>query len=504
MRGNSQCDPISSMSVVDNRILINTEVSVILMEFEQVQYDYGSASTIPEENTEANQIEEAKRAASAKKPKNYAQIRASRSEFVATPNVKLFNDDRKTILEHSTRPISAKNLKDAQIVAQASSKPMNISRNSVGNISEFGLQKRESIVQSINATIVSQTSLSVLSHHRGTSFSNINQTSKEKKIESRKENLEKELETFRNKTGDLNETKQYLREQLKDIKQSLQNSPSDENSTGKNSPSNINSVETKSCIETRLLNRAELLFKRKEDSEFSFNRPTSSPSRVDTKTRIRLKQHDINKIRSQELEEKFNNILKENESKKNKSAIFYEEKQEELIEESEPYVEIIKPQKIISKIFEIQEKELKTNSSMHPANIKSKVPNPTFINPIILKQNAFKKENRTKSAYLNTSNELTPIFFNRPKTNISKQKGKPIYTPDPYETSKLASSDQLNLMTFRQVERIISTLNGVFAPQKSKENENEFYKKIWTLKSTGKYHGSLLAKPKTDAPEIRE
>ena len=41
MRGNSQCDPIYSLSISDNRMLINTEFNLILMEFEKVVYEYG-------------------------------------------------------------------------------------------------------------------------------------------------------------------------------------------------------------------------------------------------------------------------------------------------------------------------------------------------------------------------------------------------------------------------------------------------------------------------------
>ena len=51
MRGNSRCDPILSMSIIDNRILMNTEHNIILMEFEPVLYEYGSNREETSEST---------------------------------------------------------------------------------------------------------------------------------------------------------------------------------------------------------------------------------------------------------------------------------------------------------------------------------------------------------------------------------------------------------------------------------------------------------------------
>ena len=166
MRGNSRCDPVLSITTLDNRILINTEYNVLLMEFEQIQYEYGSNKDDTTEHSLADQQE------IMKKTKNYPSIRASRMELVATPNVKLFNDDRKSVLEHSSRPISDKNLKDAHLVHTITSKPTNLPKNAIGNLSESALLKRQSIVQAINDTILSRTSLSVLSNHRSASHLN--------------------------------------------------------------------------------------------------------------------------------------------------------------------------------------------------------------------------------------------------------------------------------------------------------------------------------------------
>ena len=169
LRGNSRSDPILSMSIVDNRILLNTDNNVLLMEFEPIQLEYGS-------NIEETVEHKLKHQIVAKKPKSYSSIRASRMELVSTPNVRLFNDDRKTVMDHSSRPISGKCLKDARNIYSAVSRSGNnhIVTNSAGHISESALAKRRSIMESINAIISSQGSISNLSYTKNIDFMNQN------------------------------------------------------------------------------------------------------------------------------------------------------------------------------------------------------------------------------------------------------------------------------------------------------------------------------------------
>jgi len=77
------------------------------------------------------------------------------------------------------------------------------------------------------------------------------------------------------------------------------------------------------------------------------------------------------------------------------------------------------------------------------------------------------------------------------------------------ETKKLSlTADNLNLKTFKEVDKIIEVINSGYTsipPDLVREKQkDEIYRKFWHLKSTGQYHGSLLAKPKVMAPEIRE
>ncbi|CAF5073854.1 unnamed protein product, partial [Rotaria sp. Silwood1] len=40
MRGNSVSDPVTSLTATPNRILVNTQSSLLLMNFEPVKFDY--------------------------------------------------------------------------------------------------------------------------------------------------------------------------------------------------------------------------------------------------------------------------------------------------------------------------------------------------------------------------------------------------------------------------------------------------------------------------------
>ncbi len=181
IRGNSRSDPILSMSIVGLKLLINTESSILLLEFEKIIYDFNVECVIEtgfidtSDNPKYNQKQYPR-------PKSYSQIRASRMELVSTPNPRLFNDNRQTIIDHSSRPVSGKCLNDARKIYSAVTRSgntklvsNNFRTNSAGHISEAALIKRRSIMESINAIISSQGS-----HHPNDSIlSNYNKSSAE-------------------------------------------------------------------------------------------------------------------------------------------------------------------------------------------------------------------------------------------------------------------------------------------------------------------------------------
>jgi hypothetical protein len=552
MRGNSQCDPVLSLNTVDNRLVINTDNNILLMEFEKIQYEYNT--TISLESSAANEAlksDEQKRLknSNSKNNRNHSLIRASRSELIGTPNVKLFNDDRKSVLGHSARPISGKDLRHAQILNNITSKAVNVAPNSAGHISEFALQKRLTLLQSINAVLANnkaasttvgntQTASALSSYNTSTKSQSSKDTDQEytqniiKNIEMHRETALqlKELENMRNKELSLIETKTMLREQLKDIKEKEQ-LPEQVRQEQKNAEQ-LN-LELESCVETQLIHMQK---KRFNDIGLSLIRPTSSPSRVDTKTKIRIKQRDLDLIKSMKLDEEREILLRDEES--------------ELLIKQQPvtpkHIDIIpsdfneeirrielKSEVLVSKIFEFKEKDLETNTKMYPTNVKSKLPNPKIMSSIRLKTassiNTMSMFNtRAKSAKIKTlkedqeknnqpklSQNLVPILFSRPKTAIESRHNPHRINDFSRDlnnynnNNKLISSAELNLMTSREVDELINSINQTKSYltdyEKEQETRNkELYKKLWLLKSKGEYHGSLLAQTRSIAPEIRE
>ncbi len=265
VRGNSKCDPVLSLSIVDNRLLINTDNNVLLMEFERIQYEYNT--TLSVELTEAQREIEEKLQSKNRKQKTYSAIRASRSELIGTPNVKLFNDDRKSALGHSARPLSGRNLKEAHILNELTSKAQNIARNSAGHVSDLALQRRQTLLQAISATVASKTAPSdtkattvALTNDTSTvvTFKTTDHLERENEhlyanIEEHREtlNLLKELEVLKEKPMSLGETKFFLREQLKEIKERAQMS---EEARLEQIKAEANEMELKSCVECHQIN----------------------------------------------------------------------------------------------------------------------------------------------------------------------------------------------------------------------------------------------------------
>jgi hypothetical protein len=270
VRGNSKCDPVLSLSIVDNRLLINTDNNVLLMEFERIQYEY--STTLALEATEAQRQADVLLQSTLRKPKTYSAIRASRSELIGTPNVKLFGsvtaasgggEDRKSALGHSARPLSGRQIKEAQILNTLTSKAQNIARNSAGHVSDLALQRRQMLLQAIQAK--AKTSMSILQNNlsdtstvvtvpaMGESRNADDNEAAYTNIEVHRETLNqlKELEVLKDKPMTLVETKSYLRETLKEMKQQAQMS---EEARAEKLRAETGEMEQKSCVECHQIN----------------------------------------------------------------------------------------------------------------------------------------------------------------------------------------------------------------------------------------------------------
>ena len=113
-----------------------------------------------------------------------------------------------------------------------------------------------------------------------------------------------------------------------------------------------------------------------------------------------------------------------------------------------------------------------------------------------------------------SSNSITvPILKQRPKTTANPLRVDLLKKASIIDLKLGINDNDLNLRTFREVDKIVDVINGQFntvadtSPDWEKDREKDkadIYKKFWHLKSTGHYHGSLLAKPRILAPEIRE
>ena len=294
-----------------------------------------------------------------------------------------------------------------------------------------------------------------------------------------------------NKPSNLFQTKLFLRDQLKEMKQ-LEQAAENGAAPGKSTARTTDQTETESCVETRVVNRDTIL-SRYESSMSTLTRPTSSPSKYDTKTKIKGKPQEF----------------------KNKYVL---EKDENISRGGDLSTTAVKlqTQTLVSKVFETEETSLQTNTNMYPMHVKSKLPNPKIVRPQTVPENNRELEphktrvSRPKTAYeSDLQQNAIPPFLMGPKLQVRASRKKKLSEngAELKESNKLASHDNLHLMTYKDVDRIVDTINGYYLDSSSQTQEvkkADFYKKIWMLKSTGQYHGSLLAKPCMRAPEIRE
>lgn len=118
-----------------------------------------------------------------------------------------------------------------------------------------------------------------------------------------------------------------------------------------------------------------------------------------------------------------------------------------------------------------------------------------------------KKVARSKSAVPGA--RLVPKNVQRPKTGKQTTFQSTSFV-EPLEFNILSpANDHLNLKTYKEIDKIVDIISsGLSEPEKvvkeKLQEKDDVFKKFWLLRSTGQYHGSLLAKPKITAPEIRE
>ena len=183
---------------------------------------------------------------------------------------------------------------------------------------------------------------------------------------------------------------------------------------------------------------------------------------------------------------------------------------------------------------------------MYPMRISTKIPNPKIVRPQTV-PSKLKTENFVPNYINNTATNTMPVpqnanlnddddttngFDAKPPAAVTRSKsalpvrpqhatqrprtGRSLKTSfnsgsfvEPLEFNNILSATELNLKTYKEIDKIADMISGYqIEPEKvTKEKyqeKDEIYKKFWLLKSTGKYHGSLLGVSRTNAPEIRE
>ncbi|XP_052785780.1 uncharacterized protein LOC128221253 isoform X3 [Mya arenaria] len=130
MRGNSRSDPILGIIAIDNRITINTAVNLLVLNFEEVEWDY----TL-EEDKVPPLVQYSSYTDAPVRQQPYPYIRAQRMKRAGASNTKLLHKEesvevtgrlplpqmayRATQLPHSAKTLSAKSLGSAKMIQSA-------------------------------------------------------------------------------------------------------------------------------------------------------------------------------------------------------------------------------------------------------------------------------------------------------------------------------------------------------------------------------------------------
>jgi hypothetical protein len=226
-------------------------------------------------------------------------------------------------------------------------------------------------------------------------------------------------------------------------------------------------------------------------------RPASSPSKIDPKTKHKLKKSQLTMLKMQFKTR--NNSLNDDEDDnddnistndglnkshdtdndndeeydyidENLKPIYKEKEDKEIDQKFKP------PEPIIKKVFKIEQVDFKTNKNMHPMNITCKLPpttttqidqmNQKSIRPQTSTQSKIDYSKRTKSALISLTNNLPTqstfndnikksILLKRSKSILNIKNDQKVTTPAKndnfFNINKLTSNDHLNLMTFKVI-----------------------------------------------------
>ncbi|RXN02136.1 F-box/WD repeat-containing protein 10 [Acipenser ruthenus] len=122
MRANSRSNPVLSINLSDNSIVLNTQSSVLLFQFAQVEWDYKVQEVVKLQRRDYNLTP-------ALKKHSYPYVRAQRMKRVGSTNQKIYHRGEKELdtadagLSHHARSLSANKMQRAQSIQKESMRP---------------------------------------------------------------------------------------------------------------------------------------------------------------------------------------------------------------------------------------------------------------------------------------------------------------------------------------------------------------------------------------------
>ncbi|XP_045213694.2 uncharacterized protein LOC123564291 isoform X3 [Mercenaria mercenaria] len=387
MRGNSRSDPILNIIAIDNRITINTAVNLLVLNFEEVEWNYNL-----EEDKVPPLVQYSSYTEAPVRQQPYPYIRAQRMKKAGAANTKILHKDghreslkppipqlsfRAHQLPHSAKTLSAKSLGSARAIQQGPND--SLYSQGRGTKSATYIDRHASSVKR-TATVSAhskpplpsssksrpQTSKSAQSGYSVTIMDDVAEQEWEEEEWREPIRLQRRISwAFENpivpksKDISLSETKSLLRSQMRMKAESIV--PPDFIYLTVNAIQNsMQPSETSANTEQNILDR-------KLDTRLRKNRPSSSPSKIDPRTRVPVDQIDL----SQFHEKEDNDTLSEvSDHRSIKSA------------KSKDSIPVATDREIYS--TKCQVKPLKTSPkvSVHPKRIRTTLPKGRVIRPI--------------------------------------------------------------------------------------------------------------------------
>ncbi|XP_052263005.1 F-box and WD repeat domain containing protein 10B-like isoform X1 [Dreissena polymorpha] len=398
MRGNSRSDPILHIVAIDNRITINTAVNMLVLNFEEVEWDYNL-----EDDKVPPLVQYSSYAEAPVRQQPYPYIRAQRMKKAGATNTKLLHKDefteaqgklpipqtlyRATQLPHSAKTLSAKSLESAKMIQSVPTESHASSYREVREQRSAGTYVDQ--VTSSGPRVQTQSShskpplpsssksrpLTSKSGQSGYSVTIMDDAVAEQELDEHEwrepYRLQRRISWAfehplmpKSKEISLSETKALLRSQMRMKSESIV--PPDfiyltvnaiQNSM---KPSDVSTNTSQNMMDSRKT--------RMMDTRLRQNRPSSSPSKIDPRTRVPVEQLDLSQFREKQPEPE--TMSEVSEVRSVKSAKSKEEIPQTTDREVFATKCLVKPVKSTPKL------------SVHPKRIRTTLPKGRVIRPI--------------------------------------------------------------------------------------------------------------------------